>query len=111
MRGARQRRGRRRALPAGGVVPQNYIFEGQAPGGVPESLTPAELFESGKDTLFISNIMFPRAPDEDLQAVATPKMANALTTNHPARRTALSPLCRPDLEARGLYGVGIESTR
>jgi predicted dithiol-disulfide oxidoreductase (DUF899 family) len=56
----------RRALPLGGVVQENYTFEGQGPLGVIESVTLADLFEPGKDTLFIYNMMFPRTPDEDL---------------------------------------------
>ena len=56
----------RRALPLGGVVRENYTFEGQGSFGVPESVTLVDLFEPGKDTLFIYNMMFPRSPDEDL---------------------------------------------
>ena len=53
----------RRALPPGGVVPENY-FDGE--GGAPTKTSLLDLFEQGKDTLFICSMMFPRAPDEDL---------------------------------------------
>jgi predicted dithiol-disulfide oxidoreductase (DUF899 family) len=56
----------RRALPSGGVVPEDYLFEGCGPDGHPVPVRFSELFEEGKDTLFTYNMMFPRAPDEDL---------------------------------------------
>jgi predicted dithiol-disulfide oxidoreductase (DUF899 family) len=56
----------RRALPAGGEVPDNYVFDAEGPDGDPSKVTLAELFAPEKDTLFIYNMMFPRAPDEDL---------------------------------------------
>ena len=56
----------RRSLPPGGVVPENYVFEGEGPEGAPTKITFSDLFEPGKDTLFIYNMMFPRAPDKDL---------------------------------------------
>ena len=56
----------RRALPAGGEVPENYIFDALGENGQPKTVTLSELFAPGKDTLFIYNMMFPRSPDEDL---------------------------------------------
>jgi predicted dithiol-disulfide oxidoreductase (DUF899 family) len=56
----------RRALPPGGEVLENYVFDAEGPDGAPSKVTLAELFAPGKDTLFIYNMMFPRAPDEDL---------------------------------------------
>ena len=56
----------RRALPPGGEVLENYMFDAEGPDGAPSKVTLAELFAPGKDTLFIYNMMFPRAPDEDL---------------------------------------------
>jgi predicted dithiol-disulfide oxidoreductase (DUF899 family) len=46
----------RRALPSGGVVPEDYVF-----GDVRFS----ELFAPGKDTLLIYSFMFPRDPFDD----------------------------------------------
>jgi predicted dithiol-disulfide oxidoreductase (DUF899 family) len=48
----------RRALPAGGAVPEDYRFE-QAVGGEGE-VRLSELFAPGKDTLVIYSFMFPR---------------------------------------------------
>ncbi len=56
----------RRALPPGGKVPENYGFDAEGPDGASTTVTLADLFAPGKDTLFIYNMMFPRAPDEDL---------------------------------------------
>jgi predicted dithiol-disulfide oxidoreductase (DUF899 family) len=43
-----------------------YVFEGEGSDGTPTNVQLSELFDPGKDTLFIYNMMFPRAPDEDL---------------------------------------------
>ena len=48
----------RRALPKGGVVPDNYVFEEAGEGG--GSVRLSELFVPGKDTLVIYSFMFPR---------------------------------------------------
>jgi predicted dithiol-disulfide oxidoreductase (DUF899 family) len=47
----------RRALPPGGVVPDDYRFEEASDGG---KVRFSELFEPGKDTLVIYSFMFPR---------------------------------------------------
>jgi predicted dithiol-disulfide oxidoreductase (DUF899 family) len=47
----------RRALPPGGVVPDDYRFEEANDGG---EVRFSELFEPGKDTLVIYSFMFPR---------------------------------------------------
>lgn len=48
----------RRALPLGGAVPDDYVFEEVSkPGG---SVRFSELFEPGKDTLVVYSFMFPR---------------------------------------------------
>jgi len=56
----------RRALPPGGVVPQDYVFQQAGPDGTPTDVRFSELFVPGKDTLAVYNFMFPRALDEDL---------------------------------------------
>jgi predicted dithiol-disulfide oxidoreductase (DUF899 family) len=50
----------RRALPPGGVVPEDYVFHG--PDG---DVRLSELFAPGKDSLAIYNFMFPRDPADD----------------------------------------------
>jgi predicted dithiol-disulfide oxidoreductase (DUF899 family) len=56
----------RRRLPPGGVVPEDYLFECGGRDGSRVPVRFSQLFEVGKDTLFTYNMMFPRAPDEDL---------------------------------------------
>ena len=50
----------RRALPPGGAVPEDYVFEAAGPGGKAIQLRLPELFAPGKDSLVIYNFMFPR---------------------------------------------------
>ena len=55
----------RRRLPPGGIVPQDYVFQAQGPGGVRAEVRLSELFAPGKDSLVIYSMMFPRAPGDD----------------------------------------------
>src|SRR5438270_4610401 len=66
----------RRALPPGGVVPDDYRFEDVSDG---REVRFSELFEAGQDTLVIYSFMFPRysgdtrpepAEGEDREAAA-----------------------------------------
>ena len=56
----------RRELPAGGVIPRDYVFQGAGAAGAVVDVRMSELFAPGKDTLVIYHMMFPRAVDEDL---------------------------------------------
>lgn len=55
---------KRRRLPLGGAVPEDYVFEASVPApGAPRSVRMSELFESGKDTLVLYSFMYgPNAP-------------------------------------------------
>jgi predicted dithiol-disulfide oxidoreductase (DUF899 family) len=55
----------RRALPPGGVVPQDYVFQGAGPDGTASDVRLSELFAPGRDSLVIYNFMFPRAANDD----------------------------------------------
>ena len=55
----------RRALPPGGLVPEDYVFYGLNENGTPAKVKLSELFAPGKDTLVIYNFMFPRDPQDD----------------------------------------------
>jgi predicted dithiol-disulfide oxidoreductase (DUF899 family) len=55
----------RRQLPPGGVVPQDYVFQGEGADGTPTDVRLSELFAPGKDALVVYNFMFPRDPDDD----------------------------------------------
>ena len=54
----------RRRLPPGGVVPQDYLFQAQRPGGTPARVRLSDLFAPGKNSLVIYSMMFPRAADD-----------------------------------------------
>jgi predicted dithiol-disulfide oxidoreductase (DUF899 family) len=54
----------RRELPPGGVVPEDYVFQGRGAGGEPAGVRMSELFEAGKDSLVIYSFMFPRDPGD-----------------------------------------------
>jgi predicted dithiol-disulfide oxidoreductase (DUF899 family) len=55
----------RRELPAGGEVPEDYVFQGAGPDGTPTDVRMSELFAPGKDSLVIYSFMFPRDPGDD----------------------------------------------
>lgn len=50
----------RRALPPGGPVPEDYVFEAAGADGSPTDIRLSELFAPGKDSLVIYSFMFPR---------------------------------------------------
>jgi hypothetical protein len=52
----------RRGFPPGGVVPPDYVFQAQGPGGAPAGVRLSALFAPGKDSLVIYNMMFPVPP-------------------------------------------------
>jgi predicted dithiol-disulfide oxidoreductase (DUF899 family) len=54
----------RRELPPGGVVPQDYVFQGLGADGTPTDVRLSELFEPGKHSLVIYSFMFPRDPGD-----------------------------------------------
>jgi predicted dithiol-disulfide oxidoreductase (DUF899 family) len=55
----------RRALPPGGVIPEDYVFHGLGPDGSPARVRLSHLFAPGKDSLVIYSMMFPRDPFDD----------------------------------------------
>ena len=57
---------KRRALPAGGLIKEDYVFESAADGS---KVRFSELFAPGRNSLVIYNMMFPRW-SEDLRAGA-----------------------------------------
>ena len=52
----------RRALPPGGAVPEDYVFQGDRGDGALADVKLSELFAPGKDSLVIYSFMFPRDP-------------------------------------------------
>jgi predicted dithiol-disulfide oxidoreductase (DUF899 family) len=54
----------RRALPPGGPVEQDYVFQGAGDDGSPADVRLSELLTPGKDSLLIYSFMFPRDPSD-----------------------------------------------
>ena len=65
----------RRKLPPGGVVPEDYIFQGQAADGTPTDVRLSDLFAPGKDSLAIYSFMFPRDPGDERPGPASGQTA------------------------------------
>jgi predicted dithiol-disulfide oxidoreductase (DUF899 family) len=55
----------RRELPPGGVVPEDYVFQGERAEGGSTEVRLSELFAPGRDSLAIYSFMFPRDPGDD----------------------------------------------
>ncbi|HEX5223930.1 MAG TPA: DUF899 family protein [Solirubrobacteraceae bacterium] len=55
----------RRALPPGGLVPEDFVFDGAGEDGEPAPVRMSELFAQGKDSLVVYSFMFPRDPGDD----------------------------------------------
>jgi predicted dithiol-disulfide oxidoreductase (DUF899 family) len=51
----------RQSLPPGGLIKEDYVFEIAGDG---KKIKFSELFESGKDSLVVYNMMFPRWPED-----------------------------------------------
>jgi predicted dithiol-disulfide oxidoreductase (DUF899 family) len=54
----------RRALPPGGAVKQDYVFDGAGADGTQAAVRLSELFSAGKDSLLLYSFMFPRDPGD-----------------------------------------------
>jgi predicted dithiol-disulfide oxidoreductase (DUF899 family) len=65
----------RRALPPGGAVPEEYVFQGEGAGGEPGDVRLSELFAPGRDSLMIYSFMFPRDPSDDSPGPASGESA------------------------------------
>ena len=55
----------RRALPPGGLIAEDYEFDGLGPDGKPVKVRLSELFAPGKPSLIAYSFMFPRYPSDD----------------------------------------------
>jgi predicted dithiol-disulfide oxidoreductase (DUF899 family) len=60
----------RRELPPGGVVPEDYVFQGAGADGAPTDVRLSELFAPGRDALVIYSFMFPRDPGDERRGPA-----------------------------------------
>jgi predicted dithiol-disulfide oxidoreductase (DUF899 family) len=55
----------RRALPRGGRVPEDYVFQGLGADGAQTAIKLSELFAPGRDSLVVYHFMFPRDPNDE----------------------------------------------
>jgi predicted dithiol-disulfide oxidoreductase (DUF899 family) len=65
----------RRALPPGGTVQENYVFQGAGLDGTQTNVRLSELFARGKNSLLIYSFMFPRDPGDNCPGPATGRTA------------------------------------
>jgi predicted dithiol-disulfide oxidoreductase (DUF899 family) len=54
----------RRALPPGGLIPEDYVFDGLGHDGKAAKIKFSDLFVPGKNSLIIYHFMFPRMPQD-----------------------------------------------
>jgi predicted dithiol-disulfide oxidoreductase (DUF899 family) len=89
----------RRALPAGGVVSDDYVFQGAGTGDAAIDVRMSELFAPGMDTLAIYNFMFPRAPDEDLPCPSCTQFLDAFdgVAEHASQRINVAVVAKAAL--------------
>ena len=73
----------RRALPRGGPVPEDYVFQGVGADGAPTDVKLSELFAPGKDSLVIYSFMFPRDPGDTSAGPAIGKTAQLPLADSP----------------------------
>lgn len=73
----------RRMLPAGGKIPQDYVFDGLGPAGAPARIKLSELFHNGSDALLIYNFMFPRYKTDMREAAAQGETARLPQAEQP----------------------------
>ena len=65
----------RRALPPGGEIREDYLFQGLGAGGRTADVPMSELFAPGKDSLAIYSFMFPRDPGDERPGPASGETA------------------------------------
>jgi len=89
----------RRDLPPGGVVPQDYVFQGAGADALPVDVRLSELFAPGKDSLVIYNMMFPRALDEDLPCPSCTQFLDSFdgAAEHITQRVSLAVVAKAEL--------------
>jgi predicted dithiol-disulfide oxidoreductase (DUF899 family) len=73
----------RRELPPGGVVSEDYVFQGPGTDGAPVDVRLSELFAPGKDSLVIYSFMFPRDPGDERPGPASGQTAQLALKDGP----------------------------
>jgi predicted dithiol-disulfide oxidoreductase (DUF899 family) len=73
----------RRLLPPGGIVSEDYVFQGEGNDGQVVDIRLSELFAPGRDTLLIYSYMFPRHREDDRPGPADGKTAELALQDGP----------------------------
>jgi predicted dithiol-disulfide oxidoreductase (DUF899 family) len=90
---------KRRELPPGGVVQDDYVFRGLGPDGQETDVRTSELFAPGKDSLAIYNFMYPRSPEEDLPCPSCTQFLDSFdgVARHMGQRANLAIVAKTSL--------------
>ncbi len=88
----------RRALPLGGEVTKDYVFDAASPAGGKIHFT--ELFAPGKDTLFLYNFMFPERVDSMTPCPSCTSIIDAIdgAARHVAQRINFVVVAKAPIE-------------
>jgi len=73
----------RRALPPGGLVPQDYVFDGLDGEGRAARINLSGLFQPGRDSLILYHMMFPRHPHETRDVATSGETATLAVQDQP----------------------------
>jgi predicted dithiol-disulfide oxidoreductase (DUF899 family) len=65
----------RRALPPGGEVPEDYVFQGLGANGTLADVRLSDLFAQGTESLVVYSFMFPRDPGDERAGPASGQTA------------------------------------
>jgi predicted dithiol-disulfide oxidoreductase (DUF899 family) len=107
----------RRALPSGGTLKEDYAFDELSCGGTVRQVRLSELFEAGKDSLFVYNLMY--GPKMANPCPMCSSIVDGLNSNarHIALRINLAVVARSPIErimefakARGWNNVRLLSS-
>lgn len=87
----------RRDLPPGGIVPEDYVFEGLGPDGTPAGVRLTELFAQGKDTLVLYSFMY--GPEMELPCPGCTHLLDQLdgTARHVDQRVSFAVVAKSPL--------------
>ncbi len=92
---------RRRALPLGGVVKDDYEFDASAPGEKGfKKVRFSELFAPGKRTLFVYNFMFPERVDSMTPCPSCTSIIDSVdgAARHATRRINVAVVAKAPIE-------------
>lgn len=87
----------RRGLPLGGLVPEDYEFEGLGPDGTPTDVRLTDLFAPGKDTLALYSFMY--GPEMELPCPGCTHLLDQLdgSARHVGQRVSFAVVAKSPL--------------